>query len=89
MNFFVFNSEKEAEKFCTNGCPIIGKSLDGSEVEGKGVTTRLAEWVKHPTEDLWLVKASSMPEGTDGLIEELDEEKLFPKIIRPDGLTKI
>lgn len=86
--FFVFNTEEEAEAFCTTGCPIYGHDLEGNEVKDKGVTTRLAEWKKHPTEEKWLVKASDMPEGTEGEIEELDEDKLFPKIIRPDGLTK-
>lgn len=86
--YFTFSSEAEAEKFCTQGCPIYGKDLEGNELKDKGVTLRLAEWKKHPTEELWLVKASDMPEGTKGKIEELDEDKLFPKITRPDGLTK-
>ena len=81
--YFTFNSEAEAEEFCTRGCPIYGKDLEGNEVKDKGVTARLADWKKHPAEGLWLVKASDMPEGSVGEIQELDEDKLFPQTANP------
>lgn len=77
--FFVFNSEAEAEAFCTEGCPIYGKDLEGNEVRDKGVTTRLTEWKKHPTEELWLVEWDNCMDGKEGNLQEFDKEKLFPQ----------
>lgn len=78
--FFVFNSESEAEAFCTKGCPIYGKDLEGNEVRDRGVTTRLANWKKHPTDEKWLVEFSQTFEKEDQAnLVELDKEQLFPK----------
>lgn len=77
--FFVFNSETEAEAFCTEGCPIYGKDLEGNEVCDKGVTTRIADWLKHPTEEKWLVKQCDALAEKKGDIQELDENAIFPK----------
>lgn len=76
--YFIFNSEADAEKFCTKGCPIYGKDLDGNEVTDKGVTTRLSDWVKHPTEEKWLVQWSEDLRDMEGEIQEFDKEVLFP-----------
>jgi len=79
MEFFTFNSEAEAESFCTQGCPIYGRDLEGNEVTDRGVTTRLADWVKHPTLEKWLVRVVDMPEETKGTIEKFDEDIIYPK----------
>lgn len=78
--YFVFNSENEAEKFCTEGCPIYGIDLDGNEVRDRGVTTRLADWVKHPTEEKWLVQWNEDLKDVEGEILEFDKDVLFPSI---------
>ena len=82
--YFTFQSEAEAEEFCTRGCPIYGKDLEGNEVKDKGVTTRLADWKKHPTEELWLVEYSFIFEGrpTENL-KEYNKDELFPKTANP------
>lgn len=76
--FFVFDSEAEAEAFCTEGCPIFGKDLDGSEVQDKGVTTRLANWAKHPTDEKWLVKHCDVLDGKSGELQDFDEKMILP-----------
>jgi hypothetical protein len=76
--YFVFGSEAEAEAFCTDGCPVYGKDLEGNEVRDKGITTRAAEWKRHPSERKWLVKRSVGLAGKGAGVEELDEAKLFP-----------
>lgn len=76
--YFTFDSEAEAEEFCTEGYPIYGKNLKGVEVRNKGITRRAAEWRKHPTEEVWLVEMSKVLEGREGEIQEFDKEKLFP-----------
>lgn len=82
--FYTFNSEQEAEAFCTQGCPIYGKDLEGNEVRDKGVTTRLADWVKHPSAEKWLVNTGHMPEGTEGVVEDFDHDLIYPpKLIMP------
>ena len=90
MEFFTFNSEAEAESFCTQGCPIYGRDLEGKEVTDKGVTTRLADWVKHPSQEKWLVRVADMPGETKGTIEEFDEEIIYPRknSLTPFGITK-
>lgn len=78
--YFVFNSEQAAEEFCTKGCPIYGKDLEGNEVRDRGVTTRLADWVKHPTEEIWLIEYSDIFKNEDqSNLVELDKEELFPQ----------
>jgi hypothetical protein len=76
--YFTFNSEQEAEQFCTQGCPIYGKDLSGNEVRDRGVTIRLADWKKHPTEELWLVQYDESLADKEGEIQEFDREILFP-----------
>ena len=76
--YFTFNSEIEAEEFCTHGCPIYGTDLEGREVTNKGVTTRLADWKKHPTEKKWLVQYDKSLFDKEGDIQEFDREILFP-----------
>lgn len=61
MQFYVFNSELEAEEAVTEGCPIAGKNLEGKEIKEVGETERLADVVKHPTLNKWLVRAADMP----------------------------
>ena len=79
--YFVFNSEQAAEEFCTRGCPIYGQDLEGNEVRDRGMTTRLADWVKHPIEEKWLVRYNDIFEKEDqSSLVELDEEKLFPSM---------
>jgi hypothetical protein len=76
--FFIFGTEAEAERFCTEGCPIYGQDADGNEVRDKGVTLRLAEWAKHPSEDSWLVRydASFAKEGVP--VADIDKGSVFP-----------
>jgi len=76
--FFTFGSERDAEAFCTEGCPIYGVDLERNEVRDKGVTTRLADWVKHPEHDAWLVRFDERldKEGID--VVEIDEKTIFP-----------
>lgn len=87
--FFVFNSEAEAEAFCTEGCPIYGKDLAGNEVKDKGVTTRLADWVKHPTEELWLVRSYRKLEGKPVQTLEITKEVVFPESVEEARLESI
>lgn len=75
--YFTFNSEIEAEAFCTQGCPIYGTDLDGNEVKDKGVTSRFAEFIKHPSDELWLVKVADMPEDAKGQIQEIDDKIIY------------
>lgn len=86
--YFTFNSESEAEAFCTQGCPIYGTDLKGNEVQDKGITTRLADWIKHPKLEKWLVRVADMPGETKGTIEEFDEEIIYPRknSLTPNGI---
>lgn len=84
--YFTFNSEAEAEKFCTEGCPIYGIDLEGNEVRDKGVTTRLADWVKHPNEEKWLVAWNEDLKDVEGAIQEFDKDILFPVLSMEDLL---
>ena len=85
----MFNSETEAEAFCTEGCPIYGKDLDGNEVKDKGVTTRLADWVKHPTEELWLVRSHRKLEGKSVQTLEIAKEVVFPESVEEARLEAV
>ena len=76
--FFTFGSERDAEAFCTKGCPVYGVDLDGNEVRDKGVTLRLAEWVKHPSEDSWLVRYDEALAREGVAVVDIDKSAVFP-----------
>lgn len=79
MQVFVFTTEQEAEKFCTEGYPIFGKNLKGEEVQDRGITTRAADWVKHPDKKEWYVKITEELKDRERAQVEIDFEKLYPR----------
>lgn len=78
MKVFVFKSELEAEQFVTEGYPVFAKTLKGEEVQTKGITTRVAEWVKNPDKDEWYVEQTKEVVGRSGQMMDIDYENLFP-----------
>lgn len=78
MQVFIFTTEAQAEEFCTLGYPKFGKDLKGNIVQDKGITSRAADWKKHPDKNEWYVTYHELFEGREGKIIELDFEKLFP-----------
>lgn len=76
MKFYVFESEEAAEAACTAGCPIYPTNTENTESE-VGITTRLADWIKHPTLDKWLVRIKDFPQGEGNPIEEYDKTLIY------------
>lgn len=83
--FFVFNTEQEAEDFCTKDCPIYGRDLEGNEVRDKGITLRVAEWRKHPKTESWLVDYDEALDTKMETVIDLDENEIFPR----DAVSKM
>lgn len=83
INFYQFDSEIEAEAVCTAGCPIYGKDLNGNEVIDRGVTTRLANWVKHPTLNKWLIKTTDLP-GLSHPTQQYEKDLIYPPSPNPN-----
>jgi hypothetical protein len=79
MKVFLFKSEEEAEQFVTLGYPVFGKDLGGREVLDRGMTTKAANPLKHPTLKEWYVIFDESFTEREGQIIDIDFDKIFPK----------